>query len=186
MFKSFSLRPRGTFGVGVGLGMLIGVGVLVGILLTALLNPWPAVETSLSAVASSGGDTMAIATGPVDEGVEGLFILDFITSELVCQVLHPRTGKLSGLYRRNVAQDLGIEQGKQPKYLLVTGAFIVRQNVGTVKPAESLIYVADVNTGKYVAYMLPWNKWAASTYQPQVSQMIPVGGGSARNIIIDK
>jgi hypothetical protein len=185
MFKSIFRRSR-TFGIGVASGALLGVGIFLGVVLTAALDVWPAWETPLEAVASSSGDTMAIATGPIDEGVEGIFVLDFITSELTCQVLNPRFGKVGGLYRCNVAADLGIEQGKQPKYLLATGYLEVKQNIGNVKPAHSVVYVADVNTGRYVAYILPWNKMAATNYQPQAAQMQLVGGGSARNIIVEK
>jgi hypothetical protein len=185
MSKLTSPRTR-TFGIGVASGVLLGAGILLGVVLTAALDVWPVWETPLEAVASSAGDTMAIATGPIDQGVEGLFVLDFITSELTCQVLHPRTGQLGGAYRRNVAADLGVEQGKRPKYLMVTGFLQVKQNIGNVKPAESIVYVADVNSGKYVAYILPWNKSAASNYQAQAAQMIPVGGGSARNVTVEK
>ena len=185
MLQTGGSQRRRTFILGVGIGATLGLGVLAGVMLTAAALAWVDGERPLEAVASSGSDTMAIATGPIAEGVEGLFILDFITSELTCQALHPRTGQLGGVYRRNVAQDLGAAQGKAPEYLLVTGFFSVRQNVGNVKPAESLVYVADVNTGRYMAYMLPWNKLAAANYQAQVSQMIPVGGGSARNIVIE-
>ena len=185
MFNSTSPRSQ-TFGIGVASGVLLGAGILVGVVLTAALDVWPIWETPLEAVASSAGDTMAIATGPIDQGVEGLFVLDFITSELTCQVLNPRTAKLGGVYRRNVAADLGVEQGKQPKYLMVTGFLQVKQNIGNVKPAESVVYVADVNTGKYMAYILPWSKMAANNYQPQAAQMIPVGGGSSRNIVVEK
>jgi hypothetical protein len=170
------------FRLGLGLGLLVGLGMIGGVAITLGLVSF---ETPLEAVASSGGDSMAIATGHIDEGVEGLFVLDFITGQLTCQVINPRTGQLAGLYQRSVAQDLGIEQGKQPKYLLVTGALEVRQAVSNVRPAHSLVYVADVNTGRYVAYMLPFNKQLLDFNRTQISQMIPVGGGSARNIVVE-
>jgi hypothetical protein len=48
-------------------------------------------------------------------------------------------------------------------------------------PADSLVYVADANTGQFAAYALPWNRQAAARATPQVADMIVVGKGSARN-----
>jgi hypothetical protein len=178
--------PRGPFRSGLGMGLLCGSGLLLGVLLMLGLTPWAGLETPVEAVATSGGDTMAIATGPIGDGVEGLFILDFVTSHLTCQVLNPRTGQLSFLYQRNVAQDLGVQQGKQPKYMLITGLFNVRQQVSNVKPAECLVYVADINTGRYIVYMMPYSKAAMELRVAVATQMIPVGGGSARNVAVEQ
>ena len=128
---------------------------------------------------------MANATGPIDVGIEGLFVLDFVTGQLTSQLLNPRTGQLGGLYRHNVAQDLGIEQGRPPKYLLVTGELQVRQQIANVKPAASLVYVADVNSGRYVAYMLPFSKTVLDMNRLQMFDMYLVGGGSARNVVVE-
>lgn len=185
MSSFWSSRPRRRFMGGMGLGLLIGVGLLVGAAVTARLNPFASLETPLHALATHGGDSMAIATGPIDEGVEGVFMLDFITGELTCQVLNPRTGTLAGLYKRQIAQDLGVEAGKQPKYLMVTGAIEIRQNISNVKPADSLLYIADANTGRYACYMLPWNKAAFSQNVAQANEIIPIGGGSARNAVVE-
>jgi hypothetical protein len=186
MSSLFTAKPRRWFFVGVSLGLLIGMGMLAGATLTASLNPFAALETPLHALATHGSDSMAIATGPIDEGVEGVFILDFITGELTCQVLNPRTGTLAGLYKRTVSNDLGVEQGKQPKYLMVTGQIEIRQNISNVKPADSILYVADANTGRYVAYVLPWNKAAFNQNLAQANEIIPIGSGSARNVVVEK
>ncbi len=142
-------------------------------------------ETLLNASSTHGGSTMAIATGPIDSGVEGFFVLDFITGELTCSVLNPRTGAMGGAYRANVVSDLGVEQGKQPQYLMVTGAANFRTQGGNIKPAESVVYVADANTGHYVGYWLPWNRAAAQYNFTQASPMQVLGKGSARNIQVE-
>jgi expansin (peptidoglycan-binding protein) len=141
--------------------------------------------TLLNATATHGGTTMAIATGPIQEGVEGFFVLDFITGDLTCSVLNPRTGQLGGAYKANVVADLGVEQGKQPQYLMVTGAANFRTQGGNIAPAESVVYVADANTGRYVGYWLPWNKTAAQYNFAQASPMVVLGTGSARNIQVE-
>lgn len=173
-------------------------GLLVGLMVSAAamggaLHTWgyfddhqiPLLEQQLHAIATHGSDKMALATGRIDEGVEGIFILDFITGDLTCQVLNPRSGTLGGLFRQNVVQDLGVEQGKQPKYLLVTGGLEIRQNISNVRPAKSLVYVADSNTGHWVAYMLPWNQQLANAGGAQAAPMVAVGRGTARNAVVE-
>ncbi|MDA1050131.1 MAG: hypothetical protein O3C40_06585 [Planctomycetota bacterium] len=161
---------------------------LCGLVLGAMLGAVVVAQfttTPLHAAATHGGTTMAIATGPIQDGVEGFFVLDFITGELTCSVLNPRSGQMGGAYRANVVADLGVEQGKQPQYLLVTGAANFRTQGGNLVPAESVVYVADANTGRYVAYWLPWNKLAAQQNFPQANPMQVLGVGSARNIQVE-
>jgi len=166
------------------------VGVLVGLLFGAALtrnadSGWQFPVTQLHASSTHGGSTMAIATGPIDEGTEGLFVLDFITGEIQCSVLNPRNGQLGGMFKHNVVADLGVEQGKQPKYLLVTGAANFRTGGGNMRPAQSVVYVADANTGRYAAYMLPWNRSAAQYNFAQVNPFVLLGKGTARNIQLE-
>jgi len=142
-------------------------------------------ERQLHAAATHGADSMALATGEIDDDVEGIFILDFITGDLICQVLNARTGSLGGVFKQNVVTDLGVEQGKQPKYLLVTGNLDIRPTISNIRPAKSIVYVADSNTGRYVAYVLPWSQQLANAGGRQAAPMVPIGRGSARNAILE-
>jgi hypothetical protein len=185
MNERFATKAWWMLGLGFAMGLVFGVGILVGSQWTQNSSKLELPETLLHATATHGSDSMAIATGPIDEGTEGFFVLDFLTGQLQCSVLNPRTGQLAGLYMHNVVKDLGVEQGKQPKYLMVTGAANFRYGGGSVRPAESVVYVADANTGHYVAYMLPWNRNAAQYNAGQVNPMVPLGKGTARNIEIE-
>jgi hypothetical protein len=53
-----------------------------------------------------------------------------------------------------------------------------------MKPADSLVYVADANTGNFAVYALPWNRQANSTNRPQQAPMALIFKGSARNLEI--
>jgi hypothetical protein len=190
--RSELMKNRIVFAAGAAMGLLVGFGMLAGALIA--IQVWgPQVdspqiefpESILHASATHGGNTMAMATGPIDAGVEGLFVLDFITGELQCSVLNPRTLQLGGLYKHNVVTDLGVEIGKQPRYLLVTGAANVRSQGGNIRPAQSIVYVADTNTGNYAAYMLPWNRTAQQYNFTQTNPMILLGRGTARNVIVE-
>ncbi len=177
-------RPVWFLGTGFLLGLLVGVGMLVGALVTwsstqptALTFP----ETPLHAMATDSCDTFAMATGLISDGVEGVFFLDYLTGDLQCWVLNSRTGQLGGQFRHNVVLDLGVEQGKKPRYLMVTGAASFRRGTSGMSPADSLVYVADANTGHFAAYALPWDRNSAARGMPQVADMMVVGKGSARN-----
>jgi hypothetical protein len=142
-------------------------------------------ETVLNATATHGGTTMAMATGPIADCVEGLFVMDFITGELQCWVYNPRTGQIGGMFKHNVVADLGVEQGKQPKYLLVTGQGSFRTGGGNIRPADAIVYVADENTGHFAAYVLPWNRQAQQFNMAQASPMQLLGKGNARNVQLE-
>lgn len=185
MSKRFVHQPwwLGAAGLTVGLTAGLLIGLLAGSHNAADRLQLPVTE--LHATATHGGKTMAMATGPIDEGTEGLFVLDFITGELQCSVLNPRTGQLGGMFKHNVVRDLGVEAGKQPEYLMVTGAANFRVTGGNVRPADSVVYIADGNTGRFAAYMLPWNRAAAQYNFSQVNPFVLLGKGSARNIQLE-
>jgi hypothetical protein len=172
--------------LGVILGGVLGLGMLVGALASTWYGPrsitFP--ETRLQATATHGSDTFALATGPVGDEVEGLFVLDYLTGELQCFVIYPRTGVLGGRFQVNVIKDLGIEQGKKPNYLLVTGAASFRRATGNARPANCIVYVGDANTGTFTAYSIMWNAAWESANKPQTGPMVSLGTFKARNLNI--
>ena len=173
---------------GLATGLLISSGFsLLGLYacgyLPAARVRW--LETKLHAAAAQSGDSMAVATGAIDEGVEGIFVLDFISGDLTCGVLNPRTGQLGGLFKHNVVQDLGVQQGKQPKYMLVTGIYTSPARGSNTRPAQSIVYVADSTSGRYVGYSLPWNSQLLNSNVPQIQGMNLIGAGSARNVPLE-
>jgi hypothetical protein len=164
-------------------GLLIACVLYFGGYIEQSRTRW--LETRLHAAAAQGDGSLSIATGPIEPGIEGLFVLDAISGDLTCGVLNPRTGQIAGLFRRNIALDLGVEQGKQPKYLMVTGALELKSQVSNIRPALSLVYVADATTGRYAGYMMPWNTQVINQNQAIVQTFRPIGGGSARNVVLE-
>ncbi|MFV1965846.1 MAG: hypothetical protein ACC628_10515 [Pirellulaceae bacterium] len=187
MPERISRKPWLMLGLGLTLGLLVGVGMLIGSLVATHAGPaqWELPETLLHATGSCGGDTMAIATGPIDEGMEGLFILDYLTGQLQCYVLNPNTGVVGATFVRNVVGDLGAE-GKQTKYLLVTGQAVFRNISGNVRLADSVVYVMDANSGRFAAYSIPWNRTAFTSNVSQSSAMYLLGSGDARQIALER
>jgi hypothetical protein len=174
-------------GAGLCLGLALGGAMSVGVLLGAR-RPLPAIpslaEMKLSATGSHGGETFAIATGHVDEDVEGLYTLDYVTGDLQCFVINPRTGRFSGWFKANVASIMSVEKGKKPSYLMVTGGIQTTGGSAGGRPAASLVYVADANSGEVCAFTFPWQKSATSSGVPQASPMVPLGPWKARDIAL--
>jgi hypothetical protein len=168
-------------------GLLTGIAVCGALVMGYWLgrnhsaNPF---ETALHATATHGGDTMALATGPVDEGDEGLFILDYLTGELQCMVISPRNTptKFFARFRTNVVQVLGVEQGKKPNYVMVTGHMDFQRGAAAARPGNCVVYVCDTITGNYAAFGIPWNRTFAAAGRPQQGALVLLDVGKARNL----
>lgn len=174
---------------GLVLGLSIGGAMSIGTLIGRSARPDVAApdfsELKLKAMASHGAETFAIATGPVDGQVEGLFTLDYLTGDLQCFVINPRTGKLGGWFKTNIAKHLPVESGKKPTYLIATGALSARGgNYSGVKPAGCICWVVDANSGVFAGYTFGWEEAKVSVGTPQAQEMVMVYAGKARNLEI--
>jgi len=167
------------------IGLAIGGGLALGLIIgqrNTLLPDSVLAELKLKAMASHGSDTFAIATGPVDDDVEGLYTLDFLTGDLSCFVINARNGAFGGLFKTNVAAVMGAERGKKPSYLMVTGQIGTTGNYSGGRPAACLCYVVDANSGDVAAFTFPWVKAATSQGVTQATEMRLVGKWKVRNI----
>lgn len=139
--------------IGLGLGLVVGL-VVAGF--------WP--QTPLHAVATDRSETFAVATGYCDESVEAIWFLDFLTGDLRAAVVSKQTGTFNAFYVRNISEDLGVDPNKSPHFLMVTGAADLRRSGGSrVSPSRSILYIAEITTGKVAAYSIPWSSaaWVA-------------------------
>jgi len=139
----------------------LAVGLLVGLSLGGFLPHAP-----LHAVATDHTDNFAIATGLVDDELEALFLLDFLTGSLKCAVLSTTTGKFTSAFEASVTEDLGLKANQNPKYMMVTGAAGLRRQGGQMQPGNSVCYVADTTSGRVVAYAVPWTRGLATSVMP--------------------
>ncbi len=187
MLNQIRSNSRAWFLGGLSLGILFGAGMLVGSIVTrqtTTMTPGQLPPITLSATASHGSDSFAMATGPVSDATEGLFVLDYLTGDLQCFVMYSRSGAIGGQFKVNIVKDLGIQQGKKPNYLMVTGAASFPRGGGNTRPANCVVYVADANTGIFAAYSIPWNRAMETANRPQAAPMVLVGTGKARNLEI--
>ncbi|MGA2067613.1 MAG: hypothetical protein ABSG86_21785 [Thermoguttaceae bacterium] len=139
-----------------------GAGIVLGLAVGAMLGGlWP--STPLHAVATDRTETFAMATGFVDEGVEALYFLDFLTGDLGAVVIGrggPTGWMPTGLYAATVLRDLNLNANQNPKFLMVTGvADLIRGGSAgaQVRPSRAVVYVAEITTGRVAAYAIPWN-----------------------------
>jgi len=161
---------------------LIG-GVVLG--LAAGLNLpgiWPRVP--LYATATQGQDNYAIATGLVDEQVEALYFLDFLTGDLKAAVINPKNGKFIARFQYNIAADFQRDRTRSPKYLMVTGLADMPRGRSNFQVAKSIVYISDVSTGQVAAYTIPWNQSLQSAGRPQAGEFIPLDRMEMRTVPI--
>ena len=140
----------------------------------------------LMADTAARGNGISLATGLINEEVEGLFILDHLTGNLQCWVLNPRSGKVGGIYRASVADAFGdaLSEKGEPDYVMAAGRFILNGNRGgNVQAADSVVYVAEGNSGKVVGFNVQYNKATLQRGAVQEGTMIVVAQGSARDVV---
>ena len=188
MITECTKRLRRSFIIGLSVGAAFGLGVAATLLSLHLADQTQFVqfpEALLHATATESSQTLSIATGPVDESMEGLFLLDFLTGDLQCRVLNHRTGKFNAAFQANVMTDLGIDaQQKNPKYLMVTGASNFARGLAGSRMGNAVVYVVDGNTGRYVVYAVPWRRELQSAGRPQVAPLILMDAGNARTAAV--
>ena len=147
----------------------IAIAVLAGLLLGHM---WP--SAPLHAVATDRHDTCIIATGPIEGGVEGVYVLDVLTGTLKAGVISRQTGKFNAYFEYNVLRDFGIVVPSAAKFLLVTGAVDLVQGAQIAQPSQGVVYVAEANSGRIAAYAVPWLRQRYVANQPIAGQLVPL------------
>lgn len=161
---------------------LIVVGMALGAVLAA---GWHGLSSQprAYAVATHGSDNFAIATGQVDDGIEALYFLDYLTGDLRAAIVSRRNGEFTGFFQYNVMSDFD-QVADTPRFLMVTGAADIPRGRGPTQIGKSLIYVAEATSGQVFAYALPYNSTLQAAGQAQLGQFIRVAGGSFRDAFV--
>ena len=183
MMRRIEKKSALMFFAGLAAGLLLGLGVLVGLLLGGF-HDRSSSETPIFAVAAHGGNSFALATGPIDDEMEGIFTLDFLTGDLKCRVLNSRTGKFAAAFDHNVLADLEVERTKKPDFVIMTGVANFPRGGGANRPARMVLYVADCNSGNVAAYSLMWNRNLAATVRMQGGPFTLLDKFKGRTVIL--
>jgi hypothetical protein len=156
------------------------VGLVAGLNLRGL---WPNVP--LHAYATHGFDNFAIATGLIDNEIEALYFLDFLTGDLKAAVLNQRTGDFGALFHYNVAKDFaGAAGAKNPRYLMVTGLANIPRGRAGFQLGMSAVYIAEANSAQVIAYVIPWNSSLNAAGKPQQGEFVAIGKLQLRTAIV--
>ncbi|MCU0870969.1 MAG: hypothetical protein MUE50_01350 [Pirellulaceae bacterium] len=185
MVKSILCHAGGKLVLALPAAALLSIGILLGVLATVVIRngrPPRFPETLLRASSAHSGQTFAMATGRIDEDVEGLFTLDYLTGDLRCSVYYPNVMRFGATFKHNVIADLGVLQGKSPNYAMVTGEANFPRGAGASSPASCIVYVADANTGNVAAYTILWNRTVARAGAAQAGGFQLLGTGKGRTL----
>lgn len=131
----------------------LSIGLVVGM---AICQVWP--HETTQAATSDRNDKFAILTIPTGStfgAVETVFVLDFLTGQLVGATMDPQAGVFTRFYTRNVAIDFGLRARSKPVYAIASG-MMPFSNVGKVNNANGVIYIAELTSGKVAAYGYPY------------------------------
>jgi hypothetical protein len=161
---------------------LLVVGMAIGGAITA---GWHGVSTTskAAAVATHGSDNFAIATGLIDNDIEALYFLDFLTGDLRATIVNRRNASFSSFFEYNILRDFqGV--GDPPRFLMVTGAADIPQGRAGAQIGKSLIYIAEATTGQVAAYVLPYNSTLLASGAPQTGTFQKVASGSFRSAFV--
>jgi hypothetical protein len=161
---------------------LLVVGMALGAILTA---GWHGLTTvpKAHAVATHGSDNFAIATGLVDDEIEALYFLDYLTGDLRGAIVNRRNAEFTGYFHHNVLADFdGVAD--PPRFLMVTGMAGLPRGRGPTQISRSLIYVAEATSGQVVAYVMPFNSTLNAAGAPQTGTFLRVARGSFRDAFV--
>lgn len=127
------------------------VGVLAGL---GLASFWPA--EPVQANATDRSDRFAITTVDVGPGMpDAVFVLDFLTGRLTGALLNSQSGLFTNYYFRNIATDFIVDPNAKAKYAMIPGVGVFTVG-GGVQSATGVLYIAELTSGKVMAYRFPY------------------------------
>ncbi len=161
-------NSRGSWLVaGLAIGFIVGLNVA---------GVWP--QIPVHATATHGQENFAMCTGQVEDEMEGVYLLDFITGDLRGAVLGINTRTFLTVYQHNVSADFG--NVKNPKYLMISGTADVRRQMA-VPIGGSVIYIAEMTSGRLACYAVPWVPGRSNFNTPLKSDFLLLDGFKFRN-----
>lgn len=127
----------------------LACGLLVGLVAA---YTWP--MRTVTAATSDRNEKFGMCTVYVTDGLEAVFVLDFLTGRLTGACLGKQGNGFVAYFVADVASDLGVKAAK-PSYAMTPGLATIR-GTAQVQPAASVIYVSELTTGKVGCYAIPF------------------------------
>ncbi len=173
----------------IGIGSLILAIVFVGGFLVGEFRKAPddfskLLPMVLQADTASGGKSVSVATGRMNEDVECVYVLDHVAQNLVCFVMDykNRTQPVGTYVTSLKALFPGAKQGDLD-LSMVTG-FISSNEGGRTAPlrfAENICYVLEGNSGVIAGFTFQFNQTGIRAANPERGELVPVWKGLFRD-----
>jgi len=156
------------------------LGLLVGAIIGGMCP-----HTPMHATATDRYDTFAVCTGYLDNDIEAIYFLDFLTGDLKASAIakQPPYG-FNAYFERNVFQDLQVDPSMNPRFLMVSGVANLRRAGGRQQISSSLVYITEVTTGRCVAYAVPWDPSRYAAGMKIRGELVLVGTVEFRTAIV--
>lgn len=139
-------------------------GVLAGICLSYIMPHEPAM-----AVSTDRNNKFAMTTCFVSPDLEAVFVLDFLTGRLTGAVMNRQGSQFVAAYTRNIAQDFKVEEGTE---YTISGGRAQIQGRGGNQYGDTIIYIAELTSGKVAGYAVPYKLFNRRITTPIPLQLI--------------
>jgi hypothetical protein len=151
----------------------LAAGLVAGIGVAYFWPHEPAYATTADRDAQFAMCTVPVGTSAagINDPMDGVFVLDFLTGQLKGAVLNRQTGKFTSFYLRDLAKDFNVDPKAEPHYAMVSG-FSQLAGQGGLTFASGVVYIGELSSGKIAAYAFPWKE--APRPAPQVIQLQPI------------
>ncbi|MGQ0635072.1 MAG: hypothetical protein ACT4QC_10705 [Planctomycetaceae bacterium] len=98
---------------------------------------------------------VGMSAAGINDPLEGVFVLDFLTGQLKGAVLNRQVGKFASFYVRDLSKDFSVDAATEPRFAIASGYAGLTGQRGMVY-ASGIIYVAELTTGRIAAYAFPF------------------------------
>lgn len=146
----------------------LALGFIVGCVVT---YSWPH-EPALAGFADRDEQfSLMTCDVSVANPLQAVFVTDFATGSIKGSVLNRQAGKFNVFYYANLANDFQVDPAADPHYAVVNGQVNLSGGAG-VQFASNAIYVAELSSGKLLAYGFEYEDVPGIVEQPQ--KLIPL------------
>lgn len=130
--------------------MVVGLAVGFGV-----ARYWP--HEPAFAVATDRSGKYSIMTASAGDGMEAVFLLDFLTGNLQGHAINIRNGQFTRSYFRSIVEDFEVSPKNDPQWAIVSGTGKLAGSRGT-SWGTSIVYVAELTSGRVIAYGFPYTE----------------------------
>lgn len=152
------------------------VGILAGVCIAYF---WP--HEPISAAATDRTDKFAMATVIMEDDLEAVFAMDFLTGRLTGAVLNNQGNGFAAYYFRDIATDFKVDPGAKPNYTVLGGRAFMQQR-GSAQWASSVVYIGELTSGRIAGYAVPYRTMNRKV--PKPIELVPLDVFSFRGAML--